>query len=366
MRFVAEEVAAELSVSKVAGSHRLSFALDLEEHRATASAFAQGRLDRGKAEEICKGLNVIESDEFLPLLETSAIEYGANHTRPQLKAWLRRRIIATEPERAEERHQEALRSRQVRLLPGDDGMATLTADLAAEDAFAIYRRLDQLASQSKAEESLRGRDEGNTDKPTMDARRADALTDVVLGRDVVLGSTRSEPTTQRWTRVTEAHVIVDAATLAGVSEDPAELAEYGPITAAHARRLCDRDSRWRRLLTDGVGTLLDVAPQTYRPTQSLARFVETRDMVCRFPGCRRSAVARSVPGLRASGVELDHTIPFPAGETVPENLAALCKSHHLLKTHGNWRVEQDDDGIIRWTSPGKRQFTTYPYQYRST
>jgi len=69
MRFVADEIAVELSVSKVAGSHRLAFALDLEVHSATAKAFALGRLDRGKAEEICDALNLIESDEFLPALE---------------------------------------------------------------------------------------------------------------------------------------------------------------------------------------------------------------------------------------------------------------------------------------------------------
>ena len=77
LRFVADEIAAELSVSKVAGSHRLAFALDLEVHRATADALALGRLDRGKAEEICAGLNLIEAEEFLPALEAAAIEYGA-------------------------------------------------------------------------------------------------------------------------------------------------------------------------------------------------------------------------------------------------------------------------------------------------
>jgi hypothetical protein len=247
MRFVADEIAVELSVSKVSGSHRLAFALDLEVHRATAEAFALGRLDRGKAEEICAGLNLIEAEEFLPALEAAAIEYGATHTRPQLKAWLRRRLIATEPEQAEQRHQQALRERKVRLFPGDDGMATLSADLAAEDALAIYRRIDQLARQSAPEQSH-----------TMDARRADAFTDALLGRN-----TQTDQHT-----VTEAHVIVTAETLAGILEEPAELAGYGPITAEHARRLCDKDSRWRRLLTDATGALVHVAPQTYRPTQA--------------------------------------------------------------------------------------------------
>jgi len=363
MRFVADEIAVELSVSKVAGSHRLAFALDLEVHSATAKAFALGRLDRGKAEEICAALNLIESDEFLPALETAAIEYGATHTRPQLKAWLRRRLIATEPEHVEQRHQQALRERKVRLFPGDDGMATLSADLAAEDALAIYRRIDQLATQSRAEERLLERAASDHDLPSMDARRADAFTDVLLG-STATAPDAEEPVVPP--AVTEAHVIVTAETLAGVSQEPAELAGYGPITAEHARRLCDKDSRWRRLLTDASGSLLEVAPQTYRPTQSVSRFVETRDLVCRFPGCRRSAVARSTPGLRATGVELDHTVPFPAGETVPENLAALCKSHHLLKTHGNWRVEQDKAGVLCWTSPSGRRFHTHPHQYRNT
>ena len=133
----------------------------------------------------CAALNLLESDEFLPALEAAAIEYGATHTRPQLKAWLRRRLIATEPEYAEQRHQKAVRERKVSLFQGDDGMATLSADLAAEDALAINRRIDQLATQSRAEESLTERaasdPDGPTHKPTMDARRADAFTDALLG-----------------------------------------------------------------------------------------------------------------------------------------------------------------------------------------
>ncbi len=55
--------------------------------------------------------------------------------------------------------------------PCEDGMALLGAFLPAESAEAIYRRIDTIAR------SLKTKDESRT----MDALRADALTDLCLG-----------------------------------------------------------------------------------------------------------------------------------------------------------------------------------------
>jgi hypothetical protein len=367
-RFVADEIAAELAVSKGAGSGRLAFALEMQAHPVVAEAMRHGQVDRGKAEEICAHLERLESPAFTEVLERAALDYAETHTRSQLRAWLNKRVMAAEPLLAEQRRERAKQQRRVRYFVGDDGMATLLADLPAEDALAIYRVIDQAAHASCAEEhSLNNvRDalpedlvqqvvpDRTPDGRTMDQRRADAFTDLVLGP--ILGQAQHVPMLST-VAATSARVIVDAETLAGMQDQPGELVGYGAITAEHARELVDAEARWRRLLTDPIGGLLEVSPQRYRPSRRLADFVVDRDVTCRFPGCRRPAAF--------FGTDLDHTTPFPVGATVAENLASLCRSHHLLKTHSEWKVEQGKRGSLTWTTPSGRVFRTFPHDYRS-
>ncbi|HVQ87616.1 MAG TPA: HNH endonuclease signature motif containing protein, partial [Actinomycetes bacterium] len=101
----------------------------------------------------------------------------------------------------------------------------------------------------------------------------------------------------------------------------------------------------------------DEPGDSYRPSAGLTRLIKTRDQTCRFPGCRRSAVSK--------GMDLDHTIPWPDGPTAAWNLAVLCRSHHVLKTHSDWKVQQLAGGVLEWTTPSGRVFTTKPADYRS-
>ena len=78
----------------------------------------------------------------------------------------------------------------------------------------------------------------------------------------------------------------------------------------------------------------------YRPAPRLAGGCGPRIGIA-GSGCRR-------PG---SQCDLDHVVPFPAGGTCADNLAPLCRYHHRLKTHANWRVQALGGGHLRWTSP---------------
>lgn len=109
----------------------------------------------------------------------------------------------------------------------------------------------------------------------MDARRAEVLTDLLLGRDV-----HAEPPS------VEVQVTLDAATLAGLAEHPGELAGYGPIPADLARDLAAAARRWRAALLDEQTGQLKNLSVAYRPTPQLRRYIEIRDRTCCFPGCR--------------------------------------------------------------------------------
>lgn len=62
----------------------------------------------------------------------------------------------------------------------------------------------------------------------------------------------------------------------------------------------------------------------------------------RFPGCSQPA----------ESADLDHSIPCAiGGHTSADNLKALCRKYHLLKTCCGWREVQEPDGIIVWKAP---------------
>jgi hypothetical protein len=79
----------------------------------------------------------------------------------------------------------------------------------------------------------------------------------------------------------------------------------------------------------------------------LVDFLIARDRTCRFPGCRRAAWAS----------DLDHAESWEEGGTTSaENLGALCRRHHRMKTHGGWKLESFSDGSCEWTSPAGKKY----------
>jgi hypothetical protein len=97
--------------------------------------------------------------------------------------------------------------------------------------------------------------------------------------------------------------------------------------------------------------VLSVGRKRYRPPPDLARYIRLRDGSCRFPGCNR----------RARHTQIDHTIQRQdGGPTQWDNLACLCEKHHHLKDETVWKVVQLDHGILQWTSPAGRVYTTEP------
>ena len=177
----------------------------------------------------------------------------------------------------------------------------------------------------------------------IDAFRADALTQLAnnyLASSAGEGLAHGRPVTLNLT--------VDLATLLGLAENPGNLKGYGPIPASVARGLA-ADAKWRKFVTDPVtGELLDVGRNTYEPPQALKDFLTARDQICRFPHCRQPARV----------ADIDHAKPWDqGGETSQENMGMLCRRHHRMKTHGDWKLKSYPDGSCEWESPaGKKYF----------
>jgi hypothetical protein len=302
------------------------------------TAWRTGSIDARKVSVIAEQVSFLPPDSAHDVAAAAA-EHGRVRTAPQLREWLRRRVIAANPDAAEERRQRAMADRRVVITPGDDGMSELWALLPSVQARQIQQGLATAAH-----------DAGADDGRSMDQRRADSLVDLLLGR--------SEPP------AVNVHLIVGADTVAGDRHHPGWVPGLGPITAEEAAELIEpaRTSgsgalvAFRRLLTHPTtGFLTDVTEKHYRPSAALDRAVRARDVTCRFPGCRRSA--------DSAGTDLDHTIPWPQGPTAATNLAVLCRRHHRLKHSAGWAVSLEPSGIMTWTTPTGRTYTTRPWQY---
>jgi Domain of unknown function (DUF222) len=341
--FVADELAVTLSITKMAAAARYETARGAARCPALMAAWAAGRIDQRKVDVVAEALRDVEP-VFADALARSAVEYAGTHTAPQLRQWLARRVVAADPGAAEIRRARATAERRVTLTPRADGVSELWALLPSVQARQVYETANAVAQAS-----------GPDDVRTMDQRRADALVDLLVGR--------AEPPQ------VQIQVVVPADTLLGEGAEPGFIPGIGTVTAGEACELAgvggpaghDADQQqvtWRRLLTDpDSGVLLDVAERQYRPSRALDRAVRSRDVTCRFPGCRRAALTAG------TGTDLDHTIPWPEGPTAAANLATLCRHHHRVKHSPGWSVEHRPDGVLEWTTPVGRRFTTEPWTY---
>lgn len=92
----------------------------------------------------------------------------------------------------------------------------------------------------------------------------------------------------------------------------------------------------------------------YRPPPRLAHLIRIRQQDCSFPGCRR-------PAARC---DLDHTVPYDrGGRTCECGLSPLCRRHHRAKQAHGWCLEQPQPGVLVWTPPSGRTYTTTPTSY---
>jgi hypothetical protein len=212
------------------------------------------------------------------------------------------------------------------------------------------------------------------------------------------------------------NLTVPLTTLLGLAESPGQAAGHGPIDPDSARALAcaaagHRATRWQITVTARDGTALahgfatrrpgprdtgsddtrpdDTRPRDtgpgdtgtgtrwsvavtaepvatgscdhrhcepgYRPSPALLRLIRARSSTCTAPGCRRPAAA----------CDLDHTRAYDDdGWTCECNLAPLCRRHHRAKQAHGWRLTQPQPGVLIWTTPSGRVYSTQPTNYQ--
>ncbi|MBG6223567.1 hypothetical protein IWX63_000115 [Arthrobacter sp. CAN_A2] len=281
-------------------------------------------------------------------LEEALLPIAADTTVPRLSYKARRLRSQLHPEALEKRARTAARGRRVDLDAADDAMAWIHVHLPATDAAAIDARLTHTARTLQTP----------TEPRTLPQLRADVLTDLLLS-DSAPSCHAAQPDSAAAATAEDGHrirahinVTVPVLTLLGVDDAPADLEGYGPIPADVARRLAAHAPSFTRLLTHPeTGAVLSVGRNTYAVPADLKKWLRVRDRTCRHPGC-------SIPAARC---ELDHTTPWSrGGPTSHDNLAHLCRKHHMLKSEGLWHYDQPAPGTLVATSPAGRTYACDP------
>jgi hypothetical protein len=374
-----EDVSTALRLSPASAQHKIDIARALTNFLPnTCSALATGEISTAHATAIAReaasALNKGLPESVIFQLEERAISYSEFHTPSQVGSLVRKVIATSTPQEFEETVADAREMRRVTCFNDFDGMSTIVALLPAHEAQVVMSAIEAFILREGSECSdcratskanpfndlnlvcthAAGAGSGasagvgagvganNRDMRNKDMKRADALASIASH---FLASTIDNVTPHR--RPLTVNVTIDLPTLLGLAENPGELAGYGPIPASVAREIAS-DAKWKRFITEPItGNLLDFGRESYEPPQALKDFLIARDRTCRFPGCRRSALLS----------DLDHAQSWESGgSTSLENLGALCRRHHRMKTHGGWSVESFSDGSCLWKSPAGKEF----------
>lgn len=383
----AEELVPLLNLSTRAAHRLLGQSLTLvEDLPKTLQTLGAGMITARQAQIILDHALTVPA-EALPAFEDEVLKTGAQLMAPRLKAKCKRVREKLHPASAITRRRAATADRRIEVTPDQDGMAWLSAYLPAERACGIEHRVTFMAralqnpqetrtlTQLKADvfgDLLTHHCEPNApgtaaNKRGPAANRRGAAAATGNGATGTLESDAEAPGEGAGEGPAEGAGVVDLASVLGVQpvvfvtvpvltllggNEPAELEGFGPIDPDTARNLAAHAKGFTRILTHPeTGTVLSVGRDRYTVPKDLRRTVLVRDKTCRHPGCNR-------PGPVC---DLDHTIPWHHGGTTSyDNLAALCRKHHMLKTTGYWHYHQPQPGTLTATSPTGKTYTTLP------
>jgi|tagenome__1003787_1003787.scaffolds.fasta_scaffold20808695_2 hypothetical protein len=163
-------------------------------------------------------------------------------------------------------------------------------------------------------------------------RYADAL---VLMAERSLGGELADSRPIAGADVVVAHAVLSRHPLEELDVLRCDVDGFGPIPRVTAERLvCD--CALSRVVMRGRSEIVDYGRRTRTVPNRLRRVVQLRDEHCQFPGCRKPAEWCDVHHLR-------HWLD--GGETNLDNLALLCRRHHVACHEGGWKLARGPDGL---------------------
>jgi hypothetical protein len=168
-----------------------------------------------------------------------------------------------------------------------------------------------------------------------DATGADARSLAQRRADAWLLQARGEGTTRAHADIVASYEVLAGRALTELDRLRCDIEGFGPVPRVTAERLlCD--CALGRVVMRGTSEILDYGRQTRSVPRRLRRMVVIRDEHCQYPGCREAAawcdVHHLVHWLHGGGTNLD-------------NLALLCRRHHVACHEGAWKLARGPDGL---------------------
>ena len=309
---IALDIGVATGLSEHQVHRRLTVAERIRDHAPnTWAAFGEGRVDAARVTVISDAVDKLKRERSIERLDRVGLAYAETHTVAELRRWVARFVARVESDLVKEQAEDERAQRRVHVEHVGDGMAWINAYVPAVWASASDKRLTK---QAKAL--------GADDPRTMQQRRADLFAAWMNTNEAI------EPAVHADVAVT-----IPAAALAGVNDAPIVAAD-GSWTVPPAwisDLMSTGDILWHRIITDPAGGVLDHTYLGRFAPSVLAKAIAFRDGTCQAPGCCRPA----------DQCDIDHRTPWPEGPTSGDNLWALCRRHHTMKSHG----------VITWHLP---------------
>jgi hypothetical protein len=389
------DVMGSLSLDRGSAESVLSQALCVAAHPATAQALEDGRLGLAQGRALLEVLDELPAEladrvEVAALADLSRL---AGRSPSRMRELARQQALRLDPDGARERRTQAAKKRHLGLRDAGDGMALLSLLVRAEHGLAVLHRAEQ---QTRHDDGS-GR--------TRDQRRADWVIDTLLTDPAGSTAAAASPSQTvpgaelvrdgRRRRPVQVLVHVPVTTALGLDDEPCQLAEIGPVDAAHGRLLLST-AELRKVCVDAVTgqvlhvedsvvrpvadprrvvelggsaqarsqalseavrqavldmvaspSVMPVEPEDgYLPSASLSRTVKTRHPRCDFLSC----------GTSSRSCDDEHDRPWQrGGQTSADNLRPRSRWCHRAKQRG-WTAAPLADGSTLWISPSGRQY----------
>ncbi|GAA1223040.1 HNH endonuclease signature motif containing protein [Prauserella halophila] len=335
---LAEELTPELRASPVAVRERIRRSVELARRMPRIlEAMRAGELESYAVQRVLKVTAALDDEAARAvdrLLAGKLDGAGATLWQPRnLTRCAARLVEKVDPGGQAGRARRARAERRVELVPGENAVSVVSAELPAEVAAACYARIEAMAR------SLRRGGE----QRTWDQLRADVTADLLLGND---------PGAAPPAAPTMVHLHLPVDTALSISEQGCELDGYGPVPAVIAREIMTGPaSVWRAVLCDpGTGEPVDLGRSRRRPSETIRQLVRVRDRECVVPWCHRPA----------RHCDHDHEREWvkDRGATSVANAGPRCRRHHRLKNDPRWATRYDPvHGTTTVTTPNGATYT---------
>lgn len=373
--WVADEVAAALHIAARTATAKVHDAAALlRDWPILGAEVTAGRLSPTQARVIYEGVSVLSGHldaDGVDLSEraVAALVRIAPHLPPaRLRERAARIVTSLDPEAASRRRRTAERDlTDVAVWAEGEGIACLVARGPAVDAAAMRELIDARARLLR-EGAAEGDDRTLGQWRHAALMAAFGLTPVGAPATVTPSSwggagascpgagSSDSPAMSVITEPVRAQirVTVPLDTLLGLAETPGELEGYGPLDPELARALA-ADGDWIRWITDSAGDyLLDEGRRRF-PGARLARFLRSRERLCKHPSC----------GVRSHRADADHLPPYAdGGRTSAAGMSPTCPRHNRHRDDSRWQVEVDGPRDPTappdptWISPLGRRYET--------